>query len=62
MRPCIDEAILVVDGDGEGEVDNVEEDDVLADCFCVAVYALSAVEDQPLIENTINRPESADWK
>ena len=58
----IDETTLVVDGDGEGEVDNVEEDDALAVCFCAAVYALSATEDQPIVETAINRPESNDWK
>jgi len=61
-RPRVDETVLVVEGDGEGEVDNVEEDDVLAVCFHEAVYALSASEDQPILETAINRPESKDWK
>ncbi len=61
-RPHIDETALVVEGDGEGEVDNVEEDDVLAVCFREAVYALSATEDQPIVETAINGLESNDWK
>jgi len=61
-RPRVDETTLIVDGDGEGEVDNVEEDDALASCFREAVYALSATGDQPNVENAINGPESNDWK
>ncbi len=62
MRPRIDETALVVEGDSEGEVDNVEEDNALAVCFCEAVYALSATKDQPIVETAINGPESNDWK
>ena len=43
-------------------MDNVKEDDVLAVCFCEAVYALSATKDQPIVETAINGPESNDWK
>jgi len=61
-RHRVDEMTLIIDGDGEGEVDNVEEDDALAVCFRAAVYALSATEDQPIVETAINGPESNDWK
>ena len=61
-RHRVDETTLVIDGDDEGEVDNVEEDDALAVCFRAAVYALSATEDQPIVETAINGPESNDWK
>ena len=60
-RPGVDEATLVVDRDGEGKVNNIEnEDATLALCFREAVYALSAIGDQPIIENAINGPESGD--
>jgi len=62
MRPRVDETALVVEGDGEGEVDNIEEDDALAVCFREAVYALSATEDQSIVETAINGLESNDWK
>ncbi len=35
---------------------------MLALCSHEAVHASSAVEDQPLVENAINGPESGDWK
>src|SRR6266511_1444455 len=62
-RARIDKMGLMVDVDGEGEMDKVKlEDAVLAICSCEAVYALSAIEDQPVIETAINGPESAKWK
>jgi hypothetical protein len=61
-RSRVDETTLAVEGNGEGDVDNVEDDNVLAVCFREAVYALSATEDQPIVENAINGPESGDWK
>ncbi len=62
-KPRVDDSALVVEKDDEGEVEDVEiETDALALCFREAMHALSAVDDQPIVENAINGPESGDWK
>ena len=62
-RARVDETGLMVDVDGEEETDKVKlEDAALAICSCEAVYALSAIKDQLVIETAINGPESAKWK
>ena len=62
-RPGVEETTLIVDGGGEYEGNGINfEDDALELCSRAAVHALSAVEDQPFVENAINGPESGDWK
>lgn len=56
-KPRDDETALVVKGDDEENVENE-----LELCFREAVHALSAIEDQPIVENAINGSESGDWK
>ena len=54
---------LIVDDGGEFEGNRINlEDDTLALCSRAAVHALSAIEDQPFVENAINGLESDDWK
>ena len=61
--PCVDETGLVVEVNGKGEVEIDDAgSDVLAVCFREAAHTLSAAEDQPIVENAINRTESRDWK
>jgi len=59
----VDEMALVTNDKDEIEAVEVEtEDAMLALCFREAVYTLSAIGDQLLIETAINRLESNDWK
>jgi len=54
---------LTASVDGEEEVREVEFDvTTLALCSHEAVHTLSAIDDQPIVENAINGPESGDWK
>jgi len=57
-KPRADESALVMAEDEMWEGSNND-----AEAICFRDVAMSAVaEDQPLIENAINRPESGDWK